>query len=70
MVDGSTVSTSGEFTGDGTHHDLSKALALLPLAAMYGGAALYLLANVAFKYRIVRRANVHRSAAGGTTASP
>jgi low temperature requirement protein LtrA len=52
-----------EFTGDGTHHDLSEALALLPLAAMYGGVALYLLANVAFKYRIVRRANVHRSLA-------
>jgi low temperature requirement protein LtrA len=52
-----------EFTGDGTHHDLSEALALLPLAAMYGGVALYLLANVAFKYRIVRRANVHRSVA-------
>ena len=52
-----------EFTGDGAHHDLSEALALLPLAAMYGGVALYLLANVAFKYRIVRRANVHRSVA-------
>jgi low temperature requirement protein LtrA len=53
-----------EFTGDGTHHDLSEALPSLPLAAMYGGVALYLLANVAFKYRIVRRANVHRSVAG------
>jgi len=52
-----------EYAGDGTHHDLSEALPSLPLAAMYGGVALYLFANVAFKYRIVRRANVHRSVA-------
>lgn len=53
-----------EYAGDGIHHDLSEALASLPLAAMYGGVALYLLANVAFKYRIVRSVNVHRIAAG------
>jgi low temperature requirement protein LtrA len=52
-----------EVAGDRIHHDLSEALPSLPLAAMYGGVALYLLSNVAFKYRIVRRANVHRSVA-------
>jgi low temperature requirement protein LtrA len=53
-----------EYAGDEVHHDLSEALPALPLAAMYGGVALYLLANVAFKYRIVRSANVHRMVAG------
>ena len=53
-----------EFAGDEIQHDLSEALPSLPLAAMYGGVALYLLANVAFKYRIVRSANVHRIVAG------
>jgi low temperature requirement protein LtrA len=53
-----------EFAGDEAHHDLAAALPSLPLAAMYGGVALYLLANVAFKYRIVRSANVHRTVAG------
>jgi low temperature requirement protein LtrA len=53
-----------EYAGDATLHDLSKALPSLPLAAMYGGVALYLLSNVAFKYRIVRSANVHRMMAG------
>ena len=53
-----------EFAGDEARHDLSEALAGLPLIAMYGGVALYLFANVAFKYRIVHRANVHRSVAG------
>ena len=49
-----------EFAGDEADHDLSEALPLLPLAAMYGGVALYLLSNVAFKYRIVHSASVHR----------
>lgn len=49
-----------EYAGDGNLHDLSEALPSLPLAAMYGGVALYLLANVAFKYRIVHSVNVHR----------
>src|SRR6185295_15671560 len=40
-----------EYVGDVTHHDLGDPLATLPLAAMYGGVALYLLAQVAFKYR-------------------
>jgi low temperature requirement protein LtrA len=53
-----------ELAGDEAQHDLAAALPSLPLAAMYGGVALYLLANVAFKYRIVRSANVHRMVAG------
>ena len=40
-----------EYVGDASHHQLGDPLATLPLAAMYGGVALYLLAQVAFKYR-------------------
>jgi low temperature requirement protein LtrA len=53
-----------EYAGDGTHHDLSEVLPTLPLVAMYGGVALYLLSNVAFKYRIARSANVQRLVVG------
>jgi low temperature requirement protein LtrA len=48
------------YVGDATHHELSDSLALLPLAAMYAGVALYLLALVAFKYRVVRKLSVPR----------
>ena len=40
-----------KYVGDTSHHELSDPLATIPLAAMYGGVALYLLAQVAFKYR-------------------
>jgi low temperature requirement protein LtrA len=40
-----------EYVGDASHHGLGDPLATLPLAAMYGGVALYLLAQVAFKFR-------------------
>ena len=40
-----------EYVGDESHHALGDSLETLPLAAMYGGAILYLLAQVAFKYR-------------------
>jgi low temperature requirement protein LtrA len=40
-----------EYVGDASHHQLSDPLDLLPLGAMYGGVALYLLAHVAFRYR-------------------
>ena len=40
-----------EYVGDASHHALEDPLATLPLAAMYGGVALYLLAQVAFKFR-------------------
>jgi low temperature requirement protein LtrA len=49
-----------EYVGDASHHALSDPLAALPLGAMYGGAALYLLSLVAFKYRVVRSASVQR----------
>jgi low temperature requirement protein LtrA len=40
-----------EYVGDASHHELSDPLVRLPLVAMYGGVVLYLLAQVAFKYR-------------------
>ena len=40
-----------EYVGDASHHELGDTLATIPLAAMYGGVALYLLAQVAFKSR-------------------
>jgi len=40
-----------KYVGDTSHHELRDPLATIPLAAMYGGVALYLLAQVAFKYR-------------------
>ena len=40
-----------EYVGDASHHGLGDPLATIPLAAMYGGVALYLLAQVSFKYR-------------------
>jgi low temperature requirement protein LtrA len=49
-----------EYVGDETHHDLSEALATLPLAALFGGVALFLLSNVAFKFRTIRSVTVHR----------
>jgi low temperature requirement protein LtrA len=49
-----------EYVGDVSDHRLSDPLALLPLAAMYGGVALYLLAHVAFRYRNVRSWNIQR----------
>ena len=49
-----------DYVGDATLHELSESLALVPLGAMYGGVALYLLALAAFKYRIVRKVSVPR----------
>jgi low temperature requirement protein LtrA len=40
-----------KYVGDTRHHELGDPLATVPLAAMFGGVALYLLAQVAFKYR-------------------
>jgi len=52
------VKMAGE-TGNG---DLSEPLAALPLAALYGGVSLFLLANAAFKYRTWRHVTVRRIA--------
>lgn len=40
-----------EYVGDASQHELSDRFPLVPLATMYGGVALYLLAQVAFKHR-------------------
>jgi low temperature requirement protein LtrA len=52
-----------EYVGDASRHELSDPLALLPLATMYGGVALYVLAQVAFKYRNWHTVSVLRVAA-------
>jgi low temperature requirement protein LtrA len=49
--------------------DLSASLELVPLSAMYGGVALYLLAHVAFRFRNVRTINVQRVAAAVVVAA-
>jgi low temperature requirement protein LtrA len=49
-----------EYVGDASHHTLRDALAWLPLSAMYGGVALYLLAHVAFKFRTWHKVSVPR----------
>jgi low temperature requirement protein LtrA len=49
-----------ELVGDTRHHELSEPLPLLPLAAMYGGVSLYLLAHSAFKYRTWHRVTGRR----------
>ncbi|HET6715064.1 MAG TPA: low temperature requirement protein A [Actinomycetota bacterium] len=41
-----------EYVADTSHHELSDPLATLPLGALYGGTAVYLLAHVAFRFRI------------------
>ena len=55
-----------EYVGDPHDaHGLADALPLLPLAAMFSGVALYLLAHVAFRYRIWRHVTVHRVVVAG-----
>jgi low temperature requirement protein LtrA len=49
-----------EYVGDERHHTLSDKLSGVPLWAMYGGAALYLLAHVAFAKRTFGHAKVQR----------
>jgi low temperature requirement protein LtrA len=46
--------------GPATDGELSQGLALVPLASLYGGAALFLVAHVAFKYRTWGRVTLHR----------
>jgi low temperature requirement protein LtrA len=52
-----------EYVADVEHHSLHDALAGVPLVALYGGAAVHLLAHVAFRRRNVGTWNLHRSAA-------
>lgn len=49
-----------EYVGDVEHHTLADPLYGVPLWAMYGGAALYLLAHVGFAYRCYRDVKVFR----------
>jgi len=50
------------YVGGEAGHELSDPLAMVPLATMYGGVALYLLSHVAFRYRNVHTINVQRVA--------
>jgi low temperature requirement protein LtrA len=49
-----------EYVGDTDHHDLADPLTGIGLLALYGGVALYLLANVAFKLRATHILHVQR----------
>ena len=49
-----------EYVSDTSHHTLSEALDPLPLAALYGGVALFLLGHVAFTYRVEHLVKVQR----------
>ena len=53
-----------EYTGDEEHHTLADPLYGVPLAALYGGAALYLLAHVGFKKYLTGQLNVERLVLG------
>ncbi|HZG89256.1 MAG TPA: low temperature requirement protein A [Pseudonocardia sp.] len=49
-----------EYTGDADHHSLADPLYGVPLVALYGGAALYLLAHVGFKRYLTGQLNIER----------
>jgi low temperature requirement protein LtrA len=51
-----------EDVGGVGRHDLSHPLALLPLSALFGGVALFLLAHSAFKFRVWHQVTVRRLA--------
>jgi low temperature requirement protein LtrA len=53
-----------EYSGDEEHHTLADPLYGIPLIALYGGAALYLLAHVWFKRYLTGRLNVERLVLG------
>jgi low temperature requirement protein LtrA len=56
------IKTVLDHVSDTSEHLLSDPLDSVSLAAMYGGAALYLLAHVAFRYRIWHHITVQRVA--------
>ena len=49
-----------EYVGDTEHHTITDKLYGVPLWALYGGAAVYLLAHVGFAYRCYRSFKVFR----------
>jgi low temperature requirement protein LtrA len=53
-----------EYSGDEEHHTLADPLYGIPLIALYGGAAVYLLAHVWFKRYLTGRLNVERLVLG------
>ncbi len=53
-----------EYSGDEEHHTIADPLYGIPLIALYGGAALYLLSHVWFKWYLTRRLNVERLVLG------
>jgi low temperature requirement protein LtrA len=53
-----------EYSGDEEHHTLADPLYGIPLVALYGGAAVYLLAHVWFKRYLTGRLNVERLVLG------
>lgn len=53
-----------EYIGGGSGHTLADHLHGVPLAALYGGAAVYLFAHVAFKRYVVGTLNVGRIVVG------
>jgi low temperature requirement protein LtrA len=53
-----------EQVGHMSDGELSEGLPILPLAALYGGVAVFLFAHVAFKYRTWRRVTVRRVVVG------
>jgi hypothetical protein len=48
------------YVADTEHHALTDPLSTVPLAAMYAGAAIYLYAHIAFRYRNVHSVNKQR----------
>ncbi|HEU5475214.1 MAG TPA: low temperature requirement protein A [Actinophytocola sp.] len=54
-----------EYVGDEEHHTLADKLYGLPLWALYGGAALFLLGQVAFAWRCYRHMKVQRLVLAG-----
>jgi low temperature requirement protein LtrA len=50
------------YVADTGHHDLGDSLATVPLVALYGGVALYLIAHICFRLRNVHSLNRQRLA--------
>ncbi|MEP6760083.1 MAG: low temperature requirement protein A [Sporichthyaceae bacterium] len=53
------------YVADTEHHELTDPLTGIPLLALYGGVALYLLAHVAFRLRNVKSLNRQRAVTVG-----
>jgi low temperature requirement protein LtrA len=50
------------YVSDSSEHQLSDPLTGMPIVALYGGVALYLLAHIAFRLRTLRSLNIQRLA--------